>query len=63
VYIEGHLKTRYWEDRDQNKKAITEIIADNLILLDKRSDANPDNPKENPERQDNATSNLAENDI
>jgi single-strand DNA-binding protein len=39
VYIEGRLKTRYWEDRDHNKKVATEIIADNLIMLDKRSDA------------------------
>ncbi|MEO9071031.1 MAG: single-stranded DNA-binding protein [Ginsengibacter sp.] len=38
VYIEGRLKTRYWEDRDHNKKVSTEIIADNLIMLDKRSD-------------------------
>ncbi|MGH2648353.1 MAG: single-stranded DNA-binding protein [Ginsengibacter sp.] len=38
VYIEGRLKTRYWEDRDHNKKVATEIIADNLIMLDKRSD-------------------------
>jgi single-strand DNA-binding protein len=36
VYIEGHLKTRHWEDRDHNKKVATEIIADNLIMLDKR---------------------------
>ena len=41
VYIEGRLKTRYWEDRDHNKKVATEIIADNLIMLDKRSDNNP----------------------
>ncbi|MEO8568746.1 MAG: single-stranded DNA-binding protein [Ginsengibacter sp.] len=40
VYIEGRLKTRYWEDRDHNKKVATEIIADNLIMLDKRSDNN-----------------------
>ena len=39
VYIEGRLKTRYWEDRDHNKKVATEIIADNLIMLDKRSDS------------------------
>ena len=39
VYIEGRLKTRYWEDREHNKKAATEIVADNLIMLDKRSDA------------------------
>ncbi|MEO9021015.1 MAG: single-stranded DNA-binding protein [Ginsengibacter sp.] len=38
VYIEGRLKTRYWEDRDHNKKVATEIIADNLIMLDKRTD-------------------------
>jgi single-strand DNA-binding protein len=38
VYIEGRLKTRYWEDRDHIKKASTEIVADNLIMLDKRSD-------------------------
>ena len=38
VYIEGRLKTRYWEDRDHNRKAATEIIADNLIMLDKRAD-------------------------
>lgn len=38
VYIEGRLKTRYWEDRDHNKKVATEIVADNLIMLDKRSD-------------------------
>ena len=41
VYIEGRLKTRYWEDRDHNKKVATEIIADSLIMLDKRSDNNP----------------------
>ncbi len=39
VYIEGRLKTRYWEDRDRNKKVATEIIADNLIMLDKRSES------------------------
>lgn len=36
VYIEGRLKTRHWEDRDHNKRAATEIVADNLIMLDKR---------------------------
>lgn len=50
VYIEGRLKTRHWEDRDHNKKMATEIIADNLIMLDKRSDAGipgTDIPREN----------------
>lgn len=38
VYIEGRLKTRSWEDKEHNKKFATEIIGDNLIMLDKRSD-------------------------
>jgi single-strand DNA-binding protein len=46
VYIEGRLKTRYWEDRDHNKKVATEIIADNLIMLDKRSDLHPEESQE-----------------
>ena len=38
VYVEGRLKTRSWEDKEGNKKFATEIIGDNLILLDKRAD-------------------------
>ena len=40
VFIEGRLKTRNWEDKEGNKKNITEIIADNLVMLDKRSEEN-----------------------
>ena len=39
VYVEGRLKTGSWEDEDGNKKFATEIIGDNLIMLDKKSDA------------------------
>ena len=39
VYIEGRLKTRSWEDKDHNKKFATEVVGDNLIMLDKRSEA------------------------
>lgn len=53
VYIEGHLKTRYWEDRDHNKKVATEVIADNLIMLDKRNDTNPDDAHDPLDKQDN----------
>lgn len=41
VYIEGRLKTRTWEDKEGNKKFATEIIGENLIMLDKRSEATP----------------------
>ncbi len=39
VYIEGRLRTRSWEDKEGNKKFATEVVGDNLIMLDKRSDA------------------------
>ena len=39
VYIEGRLRTRSWEDKDGNRKFATEVVGDNLIMLDKRADA------------------------
>ncbi|MFM6924798.1 MAG: single-stranded DNA-binding protein [Ferruginibacter sp.] len=38
VYIEGRLKTRSWEDKEGNKKFATEVVGDNLIMLDKKAD-------------------------
>jgi single-strand DNA-binding protein len=38
VYIEGRLRTRSWDDKDGNRKFATEIVGDNLIMLDKRND-------------------------
>jgi single-strand DNA-binding protein len=36
VYIEGRLRTRSWDDKDGNRKFATEVVGDNLIMLDKR---------------------------
>ena len=33
VYVEGRIQTRSWEDKDGNKRYMTEVVADNLILL------------------------------
>lgn len=38
VYIEGRLRTRHKEDKDKGKRSITEIVGDNLVMLDKRKD-------------------------
>src|ERR1700760_2067541 len=38
VYIEGRLRTRSWEDKDKNKRFGTEIVADNMVMLDKRKE-------------------------
>ncbi|MFH0834123.1 MAG: single-stranded DNA-binding protein [Patescibacteria group bacterium] len=36
VYFDGRLKTRSWEDPDGKKNYRTEIIAENMIMLDSR---------------------------
>lgn len=44
VYIEGRLRTRSWEDKDKNRRFSTEIVGDNLVMLDKRKEGNGDDP-------------------
>lgn len=34
VYIEGRLQTRSWDAQDGTKRYRTEIVADNMIMLD-----------------------------
>ena len=36
VYVEGRLQTRSWEDKEGNKRYITEIVADNFTVLSGR---------------------------
>lgn len=36
VHIEGCIRTRSWEDKDKNRRFMTEIVASNLVMLDKR---------------------------
>jgi single-strand DNA-binding protein len=44
VYIEGRLRTRSWEDKEGNRKFATEVVGDNLIMLDKRTDGSSSMP-------------------
>ena len=36
VYIEGRIQTREWEGEDGVKRYRTEIVADNMIMLDRK---------------------------
>lgn len=38
LYIEGSLRTREWTDRDNQKRYTTEIVANEMKLLGRRSD-------------------------
>lgn len=41
VYVEGRLQTREWEGQDGAKRNRTEIIAENMIMLDRGNGAAP----------------------
>ena len=47
VYIEGRLQTRHWEDQEGNKHSATEIVANEMILLEDRREGS------NSEYEDN----------
>jgi single-strand DNA-binding protein len=39
VYIEGKIRTRSYDDKEGNKKYITEIICENFKMLDSKKDS------------------------
>ena len=39
IYLEGKIRTRSWEDKQSGeKKYMTEIVADNFIMLDRKGE-------------------------
>src|ERR1700719_5174831 len=39
VYVEGRLQTRNYEDKEGQKRYVTEVVVDDLILLGGRGDS------------------------
>lgn len=44
VYVEGRLQSRSYDDKDGKKQYITEVVADDVILLGGRGDAGSGGP-------------------
>jgi len=70
VYIEGRLQTRNWVGQDNLKRYRTEIVADNLIMLDRAGGQGassegeqPPAPTEEPVIDVNADTNPVEDEI
>ena len=51
VYVEGYLKTRNWETEEGVKKFKTEIVVQDMIMLDKRVAGSEEEEKELLEAQ------------
>ena len=58
IYVEGKLKTRSWDDQDGNKKYITEVECNNMIMLDKAPSS--DNTSNMNNNASNVTSSVAQ---
>lgn len=44
IYLEGKIVNRSYDDKDGNKKYITEIVADNIVMLSSKSATNDQKP-------------------
>ena len=44
LYIEGKITNRSWEDKEGNKRYTTEIVANTIQLLGRRTDENSGDP-------------------
>mgnify|MGYP005843584349 CR=1 FL=1 len=62
VYLEGRVQTRKWQDREGRDRYTTEIVANDMQMLDSRSagptdgDAGYDNPPPGPDSEPNPRS-------
>ncbi|PLX75822.1 MAG: single-stranded DNA-binding protein [Desulfuromonas sp.] len=59
VYLEGKIQTRSYDDRDGNKRYITEIVADQMQMLGSKNDqgdygraGNDFDQRQEPQRQE-----------
>ena len=53
VYVEGRLRTKEWEDQNQNKRKTTEVMCDNFTMLGRRGDNQPSqNSRPEPSAED-----------
>lgn len=46
IYLEGKIRTRSWDDKEGHKRFTTEIVADTMTMLGKRSDDHSHNGNE-----------------
>jgi single-strand DNA-binding protein len=69
VYIEGRIRTRAWDDREGNKRYTTEIVADNMQLMGRKSDSgsesltSPSSPPDSQTTSKSAEDFVSDNEI
>ena len=51
LYVEGKIRTRSWEDRQGNKRYVTEILADKIDLLGRKGNSQQSTQQQAPVQQ------------
>lgn len=59
VYIEGKLRTRSWDDQEGKKHYITEVVGDEMRMLDRKGDNRNDQYEQSQNSQVNEPSQNA----
>ena len=52
LYVEGKLRSRQYEDKEGHKKFVTEVVADQVLLLDKKMKITEEGVEEVPKDVD-----------
>ena len=60
VYVEGRLQTRAWKSQDGADRQVTEVVIDEMILLDAPKGDRPEGGYENHYNSNESTSPLAD---
>jgi len=63
VYVEGKLRTRSWQDENNNTKYTTEVIADNMTMLSRAEGTIQSAENNYPKSVENKPSQPMEQDI
>lgn len=64
IYVEGSIKTRSYDDKEGNKRYITEILANTIQLLGRKNDSgNTNSNSTKPEQPTNTETNIDASDV
>ncbi len=63
IFVEGRIQTRSWEDKDGVKRFTTEIIANNMQMLDSKGQAKADEPSSDSTSSHSASNSAPMDDV
>jgi single-strand DNA-binding protein len=63
IFVEGRIQTRSWEDKDGVKRFTTEIVANNMQMLDSKGQNKADGSSSDSMSSNSASSSTPMDDV